>query len=441
VDTRTEFWDRTRSNPHEAWGRVPCVRRLVRLGSRGARWRPLAVAALAALSPRGVAAGTPGETDDSAIVDICSDDTGEAAAAFLHGTLHLLAESKIRVRFRCAGPPAAGERTTAASFIVDEGGTALQLVSPADERSVRNIPWLEDGHRPLARTLALGRGTALGLILQALTADLRAVQLRPLPTPRAADSPLPSRPPSAVVEARASLRDPDPSASSGAEPLAPSQPAALPVVARPGGEAVVDGTGAPARALQTASRKSLPPAAVGDGKAPEPPPTASTALEVALPLAGIAWMPPDTVAPQIEVGLGWGGPRWWAILDAVLRLDSNFEIAGRTFRTAGYGIRLGIRRTLVRSERFRWDADLTAVGHLSQYQRDDIPNTETRQWLDVGASVHSRANVRLARHLLALLSLGADASPTARLATIPGGPSRRANLVTLALVAGLGFDF
>jgi hypothetical protein len=164
-------------------------------------------------------------------------------------------------------------------------------------------------------------------------------------------------------------------------------------------------------------------------------------VEVALPLVGIAWMPPDTVAPQIEVGLGWGGPRWWAILDGVLSLDSNFAIEGRTFHTAGYGIRLGLRRTLLRSKRFRWDADLTAVGHLSQYRRDDIPGTEMHQWLDMGASVHSRANVRLARHMVALLSLGADVSPTARLASIPGGPSRRVNLATLDIVAGLAFDF
>ena len=139
--------------------------------------------------------------------------------------------------------------------------------------------------------------------------------------------------------------------------------------------------------------------------------------------------------------MGWGGPRWWAIVDGVLQLDSNFVIEGRTFQTAGYGIRLGIRRTVLRSERFRWDADVTAVGHLSQYRRDDITNTETHRWFDVGVGVHSRAALRIARHVSGLLSLGVEAFPTARLASIPDGPSRRVNPVTLSAVAGLSFDF
>lgn len=383
------------------------VRRLVRTGSRGARWRALAVAAGAVWLPRGAVAATPSETDNFAVVDICSDDTGEAAAAFLRGTLHVFAESKLRVRFRCAGPLATSERITAAFFIVDEEGIALQLVSPADERSVRSIPWLEDVHRPLARTLALRRGTALGLILEALTADLGAVRLRPLPTS--------APPPSMALPSGTS------NVSRGEMPL----------------------SAAPEPRSVTSSRADAlaPSPVVADGRGRQTAATTTTCLEVALPLVGIAWMPPDTVAPQIEVGLGWGGPRWWAILDGVLSLDSNFAIEGRTFHTAGYAIRLGIRRTLVRSKRFRWDADLTAVGHLSQYRRDDIPSTEMHQWFDMGASVHSRANVRLARHMVALLSLGAGASPTARLASIPGGPSRRVNLATLDIVAGLGFDF
>jgi hypothetical protein len=319
----------------------------------------------------------------------------------------VFAESKLRVRFRCAGPLATSERITAASFIVDEEGIALQLVSPADERSVRSIPWLEDVHRPLARTLALGRGTALGLILEALTADLGAVRLRPLPT------------------------------------SAPPPPMALPSGTSDVSRGEMPLSAAPEPRSVTSSRAGAlaPSPVVADWKGRRTSPTTTTALEIALPLVGVAWMPPDTVAPQIEVGLGWGGPRWWAILDGVLSLDSNFAIQGRTFHTAGYGIRLGIRRTLVRSKRFRWDVDLTAVGHLSQYRRDDIPSTETHQWLDMGASVHSRARGRLARHMVALLSLGAGASPTARLASIPGGPSRRVNLATLDIVAGLGFDF
>jgi hypothetical protein len=386
------------------------VRGLVRTGFRGARWRPLAVAAAAWFSLGGAVAATAGEAGDFAIVDICSDDTGEDAAAFLRNTLHVFAESKLRVRFRCADPLATGEHVTTASFVVDEAGIALQLVSPTDQRSVRNIPWLEDGHRPLAQTLALGRGTALGLILEALTADLGAVQLRPLPAPRAAARAPAPPPPSSAVEPRGSSRAAEPSASSGA--------------------------GHP-----VAARNSSSPTPVVDGRGRMTSPTTSPALEIALPLVGIVWMPPDTVAPQFEVGLGVGGPRWWAVLDLVLALDSNFAIEGRTFQTAGYGLRLGIRRTLARVARFRWDADLTAVGHLSQYRRDDIPGTETHQWLDVGAAVHSRAVFHLARHLVALVSLGADVCPTARLASIPGSPGRRVNLATLAIVAGLGVDF
>jgi len=449
--------------------------RCICAGSRGARWPLIVLAAFSLLSPRGAVAATPSESEDLVVVDICSDDTGEATTAFLRGTQQVFAESKVRLRFRCAGPPPTSERSTSASFIEDEGGIALQLVTSADERSVRIIPWLENLHRPLAKTLALGRGTTLGLILQALTADLRAVPLRPLPAPRPGHDTSVSRPRSAVVEPPIMARAAEPSAWSGrtsSEPLQPvpvpsgnrslsqgetplavaPQPASLtdhrsgasaqgPVVATPKGDAASGGVRERAGDSGLASSTSSSPSPVADRKGRTTSPTAGTALEAALPLAGIAWMPPNTIAPEIEVGLGWGGPRWWVTLDGVLQLDSSFVIEGRTFHTAGYGIRFGIRRTLLRSERFRWDAELAAVGHLSQYQRDDVPGSTMHQWFDAGAAVHSRAYVRLARHTAALLSLGAEACPTARRASIPGGPSRRVNLATLDMVAGLGFDF
>jgi hypothetical protein len=129
------------------------------------------------------------------------------------------------------------------------------------------------------------------------------------------------------------------------------------------------------------------------------------------------------------------------IAQGLLQLDSNFAMDWRTFHTTGYGVRLGARRTLFRSERFRWDADATLVGHLSQYRRDGIANAQTHQWLDLGAGLHSRAVLRLARHTSGLVSLGGQVFPTARRATIPDGPSRRINLVTLSAVLGLCFDF
>jgi putative transposase len=56
------------------------------------------------------------ETDDFANVEVCSDDTPETAAAFIRATLHVLSESRIRLRIRCAGTAGA----TAATFIADE---------------------------------------------------------------------------------------------------------------------------------------------------------------------------------------------------------------------------------------------------------------------------------------------------------------------------------
>jgi hypothetical protein len=396
------------------------VRRCDGMGFRAQRWWLFTVAA-GLWSLRTPTVSSAGETDTLNVVDLCSDDSADVAATFLQGTSSVFAESRIRLRFHCAGLPATGERFIVASFVDDEG-IALQLVSPIDERRVRTIPWLVDVHRPLARTLALGKATALGLILEALTADLRAVRFRPLPAPPGpAPGPVPTLAPAPAT------------AAAGMSPAEPGTSSAMP--------SAVPQPEAPSTALAVPALQRPSPVASGT-RLPEPRDRASDhGLEIAVPLLGIAWMPPDTVAPEIEVGLGWGGPRWWAIVDGVLQLDSNFAIEGRTFRTEGYGIRVGIRRGLARSQRFRWDVDLTATGQLSRYRRDDLPGAATHQWADLGAAVHSRVSLGLSRHVVALLAIGAGVNPTARLASIPGGPSRRVNLATVDVVGGLGFAF
>jgi hypothetical protein len=432
------------------------------------------VAAVVVASLQAVAAA--GEGDDLATVEVCSDDTAAAAAAFLRATVHLHSQSRIRLRFRCAVAPATSAGPARASFIAEEAGIAMQLQSPGEEQGTRGIPWLRDVHRPLEKTLALGKAAALELLLESLTADLDTVRLRPLPMPPSPSRSAPAGPRSLVEApltlpseaARSSvaespvLRTPEriagprgttESSPARTETSASEKPRA---VASPPVEAAATAASMPARAGEADAGRAAEPASAPVRTAvppPAPPPAAAaasakrnaspthTALEIALPLAGIMWMPPATVAPELEVGLAWGGPRWWAIADLGLELDSNFAIESRDFHTAGYAIRLGLRRTLVHTRRFRWDADVTVVGHLSQYRRDDLPGAQTHQWSDLGGGAHSRAALRVANHVSALLSLGADAFPTARLASIPGGPNRRVNSVTLDVVVGLVFDF
>jgi len=427
------------------------VHRRARASSGVTGWRPLALAAAALLASRGAAAATDAASDDFTIVEIRSDDSSETAATFLRTTLRVLSESKIRLRFRGAGTLLGSEGITAASFITDEDGIALQLASPAAELSIRRIPWLADAHQPLRKTLALGKGNALALLLESLTADAQAVRLRPLPTPPAQGRSTTSAPRTGVVDSPGP--PPAPAPSSSVEPARSGPTDRL--VPSPEATDGAPATTAPLRAEHPPATRIPAAAAVLDAAAPpraaaasNSPPQIQTKrgstgaeLEVDLPLAGVAWTPPATIAPQIEAAVGWGGPRFWAVVDLALQLDSNFAIDGRSFGTAGYEVRVGLRRTWLRSERFRWDAEATAVCHLNRYRRDDIAGAETHSWLDLGAGVHSRAGLRVSRRASVLWALGLEAFPTARLASIANGPSRRVNLLTLSAVAGLAFDF
>jgi hypothetical protein len=432
--------------------------------------RVLVVAVMLALRSSVAATPNRGDTDDFKVIEIRSDDTPETASAFLRAAMQVLTGSKIRLRFHCTRQEfPTGSGTSTALFVANEDGISLRLLSTTHEQSTRRIPWLDDARRPLAKTLAVGKATTLGLFLESLAADLQGVALRPLPGLPAPESA--GTPPSSASE----RGEPAPRSPSGAPSVeTPSSPER---VAEPRAATVATSTTrpepsplAPRRVAETADRAvavfAPPPTNESSAKRPDSPagdakptfvarpPVAATGaavgsksapsprrLEISLPLVGIDWMPPSTVAPQFETGAGWGGPRWWAIAHALVQLDSNFAMGWRTFHTMGYGARLGLRRTLFRSERFRWDADGTVVGHLSQYRRDGIAHAQTQDWFDLGAGLHSRTVFRFARHASALLSLGGQLFPTARLASIPGGPSRRINLVTLSVVGGLSFDF
>ena len=432
--------------------------------------RVLVVAVMLALRSSVAATPNRGDTDDFKVIELRSDDTPETASAFLRATMQVLTESKLRLRFQCTRQEfPTGSGTSMALFVADEDGISLRLFSATHEQSTRRIPWLDDTRRPLAKTLAVGKATTLGLFLESLAADLQGVALRPLPGLPAPEST--GAPPSSVSESS------EPGHPSPSVPPSVETPSSPERVAEPRAATVATSTTwpapsppAPHRVAETADRalavSVLPPSNESSAKKPDAPigdakptfvarpPVAATrdtvgsksapsprSLEISLPLVGIDWMPPSTVAPQFEAGAGWGGPRWWAIAHALLQLDSNFAMDWRTFHTIGYGARLGLRRTLFRSERFRWDADATVVGHLSQYRRDGIANAQTQDWFDLGAGLHSRTVFRFARHASALLSLGGQLFPTARLASIPGSPSRRINLITLGVVGGLSFDF
>jgi hypothetical protein len=165
------------------------------------------------------------------------------------------------------------------------------------------------------------------------------------------------------------------------------------------------------------------------------------AFELSLPLLGVVWMPMSAAAPQIEAGIGWGGPRWWATASGEVELDSSFAMEGRTFTTSGYGLRVGVRRTLRASQRLRWDVDATVVGHLSRYRRDGIADATTHAWLDLGAGLHFRASFILGAHTSLIVVAGAQLFPTAREASIPDLPGQRINLLSVTAVGGPSFAF
>jgi hypothetical protein len=420
------------------------------------------------LRSAGAAAPNHGERDNAQVIGVCTDDTPETAAAFVRSTAQALAASRIRLLFRC--PPAGSPRT--ATFVADEDGISLLLAATDHGQSTRRIPWLRHLHRPLEETMARGKATTIGLFFESLTADLDDVHLRPLPTLR---PPARTSPSAAAAPTAPSL---EPSAAPTALPPAsptpvletpwslgtstrPSIPSAGPPAARPSPPAPdlprVEEDRPVTAAPPPPPARALPATAAGtpgdhdrsanSSAVPSPNPATPRSAprqrgwELSLPLAGVDWMPPSTVAPQFEAGIGWGGPRWWAIAHGLLQLDSNFAMDWRTFHTAGYGLRVGIRRTLIRSGRFRWDGDATVAGHLSQYRRDGITDAQTHDWFDLGAGLHSRTSVRLARHTSLTLMIGAQLFPTAREASVAGGPSRRINLVTLSALGGLAFDF
>ena len=436
-----------------------------------------AVALVLRPGPALAAAPDREDPDDIRVIEICSDDAPETAAAFVQATMRVLPEGKIRLRFACSRELPTGAEASVATFVAEKDGISLQLVSGTREQSTHRVPWLSDVHRPLARTLAQGKATTAGLLLESLASDLQAMRLRPLPvlpspdrptsTPLPPAGPVPPPPPIVETAAPTTRAGPVVPAPSPDRVVEPREPTTTPSVARadlppatPG--ATPDGGRGPPATLPSAAppatgspaKEAVAPASEAEPAKVHPAPAAvasilSTSasagrqrrLEIALPLAGIDWMPPSTIAPHIEAGFGWGGPRWWVIAQGLLQLDSSFAIDWRTFHTAGYGVRLGGRRTLFRSERFRWDADATLVGHLSQYRRDGIANAETHEWFDLGVGLHSRAVLSLARHTSALVSLGGQVFPTARQAAIANGPSRRINLVTLTAVVGLCFAF
>lgn len=395
-------------------------------------------------------AGHPAN-DDFESIEICSDDAPEAAAAFVRATLRVLAESKIRLFFRCSSTGDA----PSVSFVREENGIGVELRSASGEQSTRSVPWLQDTHHPLQSTLALDKATTLGLFLGNLATDLQVIPLRPLPglstSPArelappsrvkrpegslpAGDSPPPLAPPSALL--------PTSRPATVAEPVArtPMRDAAS-TVAPPPPASVLAPPPAPAA--------SPPPAGTVESRATREPPGPSRSpvapqrrtLELSLPLLGVGWMPLSTVAPRIEAGVGWGGPRWWATATGVAELDSNFTMDGRTFTSTGYGARLGIRRTLLGSQRVRWDAEVTVVGHLSRYRRDGIADARTHAWFDLGAGLHSRTALALGRHVGLVVVVGAEFFPTTREASISNGPTQRINLVSLSAVGGPSFAF
>lgn len=391
-------------------------------------------------------------TDDLETIELCSDDAAETGAGFVRTTLQVLAESKIRLLFRCGATS-----SPTATFVTDESGVLVELRSPNGELSARSVPWLRDLHHPLASTLALGKATTLGLFLGNLAGDLQAMPLRRLPGP----APLPMRAPSPAPSVAARPEE-EPSTSITPAPMVappappPSEPAvlaAVPIVRTPVPPVLADVKTFPSAPPAPPAPPASPPASAAPGSSA--PPVASVesprspartvssrrAFELALPLFGVGWMPLSTAAPQIEAGIGWGGPRWWATASAAVELDSNFAMAGRTFTTAGYAVRAGIRRTLLGSRRFRWDADATVVGHLNRYRRDGIPDAQRHDWLDLGAGLHSRTSLALGSHVSLVVVAGAQFFPTAREASIPGGPSQRINLVSLTAVGGPSFAF
>ena len=388
-------------------------------------------------------------TDDILTVEVCSDDTAETAADFLRSSSQVLSESGIRLRIPCAPTSAASIESTTARFVTEEDSVALQLLSPSQGQSTRPIPWLKDTHHPLEQTLVLGKAAALALLLESVTADLRAVGLRRLPSPPSGDStparetPLapgratarPAAPGSFLAESSRPSAAGRAAVASAESPRAASVPPAMPPSAEAPKVTAPPAANAPAGEPKTPSSPAALAASEkrSSGRLP-------TTLEVSLPLAGIQWMPPSAIAPQLETSVAWGGRRWSVVADGELQLDSSFAIEGRSFHTAGYGIGLGIRRTVLRTERFRWDADAVAAAHLSRYRRDDVEGAQTHQWSDFGVGLHSRVGLRLTRHVSAILSIGVQAFPTARLATIEDGPSRRVNVLTLSSVAGFSFD-
>jgi hypothetical protein len=414
------------------------------------------------------AAAQQDKTDDSRVIEICSDDTPETSVAFLRAAAQALSESKIRLRFACRPDRPTDAQAPAASFVADEGGISLRLLSASHGQNAHRIAWLDDVHRPLEKTIALGKATTLGLLLDSLAADLQTLHLRPLPVLPPPERLVPLSPVPPKVERADSATQPGVSVvkatapSPTAEPGVPTiAPPVMRAAAQPADPPAIAGEGMPA-----ASPAAMPPAdepATGLAGSPaakskpavsQPPMTTretpamaqgqagrQRGLEITLPVAGIDWMPPSTVAPQLEAGVAWGGPRWWLLAQGILQLDSNFAMDWRTFRTAGYGLRIGGRRALLRSERFRWEVEAGLVGHLSQYQRDGVANAQTHEWFDLGGGVHSRVVLRIARQVSALVSVGGQVFPTARTATIPNGPTRRVNLVTLSVVAGFCVDF
>lgn len=384
-------------------------------------------------------------SEDLETIEICSDDAPETAAGFVRSTSQVLAESKLRLSFRC-GPSG---RVPSASFVRDEGGISVQLRSPTNEQSAHNVPWLNDTHHPIASTLALGKATTLGLFLGNLAADLQVLPLRPLPGLSTVPirNPAPALVPAEPEEVRRVLVTPRPiEPPPAALPSARAELATIPIARTPMRDDSKDTAPAPPPAPPTGGPppgETAPPPAAVEGPnlsaTPGAPPRRS--FEVSMPLLGLSWTPPSTVAPEIEMGVGWGGPRWWAVASGALELDSNFAMDGRTFTSSGFGVRLGARRTLLVGPRFRWDADATLVGHLSQYRRDGIADAQTHAWFDLGAGLHSRMSLLWGRHVSLIVVAGAQIFPTAREGVIPEGPARRINLLSLTAVGGPSFAF
>lgn len=389
--------------------------------------------------------GAGGEANRVRVI-LCSDEPAHTLKSFSSSIGGYLTFAEVEVRATCPVPDEAGGFV--ARFVGGSGESRRLLVETQGTHArTRELGWVQSG-LPLESTMSGSQVPALALILEGLLLEFESVQLMHAPGLPEPSGELPPEPaeggPSTLDAGISDLEPPDPAqpearpgnAGGQSAHRAPSTPQ-LPVAK----ETPMLASGA-ANSTRTARQRrggTSRPRSAGR-QASARPARAQRAMGLQFG-AGVSLLPGNTWAPVVALSGAYETATWGAVLALRQSFDSSFAIEGRSFKTFTTMLAAGARAGFLEQGPFWMGADGYLLGLLSSYERDHLPNTSARRWVDLGVGAEATARWHLAPALWVYGSGGLQVIPTAREAQIKDGPRRSTGYLRVPVLGGIACFF